>query len=243
MALTGDDIYKLFITKRTQVEMLLDRGNEIPTDEKEMFIDNPDAARPTPRLLADFVARYTPTDTGRFSRQELSQTYLHTDDDARTHVYFAPFTIKDKQGISVVNSFIETITDIGATIGIIITNEGFTPDSKKALEAITQPIIQIFYDEEIYANPTRKLIVPKHEKISDEARRKFFQESGLQPRQALDLSIDDPIVRYYGWNIGDVIRVERVNLATSKTMSQTSIAYRKVSRIKFEAAKKVVKSS
>lgn len=241
MAFSPDDIYKLFIVKRTQVEMLADRGFIIPDDEFEMFKEHPNALQPTDDLLGQFVLRYTPEGAKRFSREELTHTYAD-ENDSLVHVYFAPPTAKDKQGVGIVNAFIDAATELGAEFGIIITNEGFTPDARKALDAITQPIIQVFFDYQLYTNPTTHVLAPHHTRLSDDERRNILTKYKLQPRQILVISIDDPIVRYYGWNIGDMIRVDRVNLATNKTMAKTSLAYRMVSRMKFDVEKKATKA-
>jgi len=237
MAFSPDDIYKLFIVKRTQVEMLADRGYLIPVDEIEMFLENPNSLQPTPELLADFVRRYTPENARSFSREAMSATYTDENNN-KTYVYFAPLTTKEKQGVSVVNAFIDTSVEMGANVGIIITNEGFTSDARKTLDTLTEPIIQVFFDHQLYINPTTHMMTPRHTRLSPEERRSFLTKYKLQPRQILVISIDDPIVRYYGWNVGDIIKIERFNLATNKTMVKSSIAYRIVSRVKFDVEKK-----
>ncbi len=241
MAFSPDDIYKLFIVKRTQVEMLADRGFLIPDEEIGMFLEHPNALQPTGDLLGDFVRRYTPEGSKLFSREELTHTYGDENENL-IYVYFAPPTNKDKQGVGIVNAFIDAATELGAGFGIIITNEGFTPDARKALDAITQPLLQIFFDYQLYANPTTHVLAPRHTKLSEEERRTLLTKYKLQPRQILVISIDDPIVRYYGWNIGDLIKVDRVNLATNKTMVKSSIVYRMVSRMKFDVEKKATKT-
>ena len=229
-----DEIHKLFILKRTQVEMIVDRGFPIPEDEISLFIENPDAERPTDRTYRDFVKRYTVN--GRFSREALSNDY--TDENGHiTSVYFVPSIIKDKQGISVINGFVTSMTDIGANSGIIISQEDFTSEAKRHLDLLTSPAIQVFFDNQLYVNPTRHEYVPKHTKLSEEERRVFFEQSRLKPGQLVSASIDDPIIRYYGWSIGDVIKIERTNLATNKTMVKSSLAYRIVTRTRFDQPK------
>jgi DNA-directed RNA polymerase subunit H (RpoH/RPB5) len=226
-----DEIYTLFIVKRTQVEMMADRGYPLPEAEIELFIENDDAAHPTDELLTSFIKQYTNT-SGIFSREDMSE--LYTKDDEQTYVYFVPPTNKDKQGVGVVTTFIEKINDIGVDRGIIITDDPFTPDATKALAALTKPLIQVFFDYQLYTNPTYHVIVPKQERLTPEERTAFLTKSKIQPRQLLVSSIDDPIVRYYGWNVNDIIRVHRFNISSSKTMVRSSIAYRIITSRRFD---------
>lgn len=237
MAYTPDDIYKIFITKRTQVEMIGDRGYLVPEDEIAMFLEHPNALQPTPELFMEFVQRYIPEGGKTFAREEMSHTYKD-ENDKSIYVYFAPQIIKDKQGVSVVSTFIENLTEVGADVGIIITNEGFTPDAKKLLDALTKPIIQVFYDFQLYANPTYHNLVPKHTKLSEDQRRILLTKYKIQPRQITGMSMEDPITRYYGWLPNDLIKIDRINISTTKTMIRSSTAYRIVTRMKFDQEKK-----
>lgn len=237
---SADQIYTTFIVKRTQVEMLADRGYLIPEDEIQLFLDHPNVSRPTAELLTQFIKRYTSADTKMFSRENMTQSYTNENDKV-TYVYFAPLTVKDKQGIGIVTTFIDTANELAADVAIIITGEDFTSDARKSLEALTEPIIQVFFDFQLYVNPTSHYLVPKHTKLSEDERRELLTKSKIQPRQALTLSIDDPIVQYYGWLPGDLIRVDRFNLATNKTMVQRSIVYRMVGRSKIEQKKPATK--
>ena len=241
MVLTPDDIHQLFIVKRTQVEMLADREFLIPDDETDMFLDHPAVLQPTAELYAQFVQKYIPQEARMFSREEMTQTYADKNEKL-TYVYYAPPTIKDKQGVGIVNAFINSLTTLGAEFGIIITKEGFTPDARKALDAITQPVIQVFFDHQLYSNPINHVLVPRHTRLDDEKRRNILVKYKLQPRQILTISIDDPVIRYYGWSIGDLIHISRLNLGTDKTMVKSSLAYRIVSRVKFDVEKKTTKA-
>lgn len=234
MAYTADNINKLFIAKRTQVEMLADRGYFIPQEENELFLQ-PESLHPTPDLYRRFVEQYTVE--GRFSRENMAVTYIN-ETNQLTYVYYTPSS-KNQQGVGVLANFIEAITSLAANYGIIVSNENFTPVAKESLDKITQPVIQVFFDHQLYVNPTMHVLTPLHVRLNDEERRNFLTTSKIQPRMLLTLSIDDPIVRYYGWSVGDIIRIHRVNLATTKTMVRTSIAFRMVGRIRFDQEKKI----
>ena len=242
MSLTPDDIHKYFKIKRTQVEMMVDRGCLIPENEIVMFIENPDAQKPTPKLYGDFIKAYTHSSNGIFSRQLMNNNYENEKGEL-THVFFAPQTTKDRQGIASVNGFITNLTELGAEHGIIITEETFTSDARKALDILTSPTIQIYYDYQLYTNPTRHVLVPRHTKLTEEERLNFFEKSRIKPNQLITFSLDDPIVSYYGWSAGDLIRIDRINLATNKTMVKASLSYRLVGRNRLEQLKAIARKA
>lgn len=234
--MTPDQIYRLFLVKRTQVEMLADREYLIPEEEINMFIYHPEAYQPSDELLFNFANQYL-SDKNIFSREALSQTYSNNQGDI-TYVYFTPTIVKERQGVETIAQFINTAQQLGASNAIIISSEEFTPEAQKKISGITKPTIQVFFDYQLYFNPTFHFLTPKHTKISDEDRRKLLAESKIQPSQLLVISIDDPIVRYYGWKIGNIIRIERTNLVTNQTLVKNSISYRIVGRVVIASAKK-----
>lgn len=242
MSLTPDAIYRHFIVKRTQVEMLYDRGFLIPKDEKKLFLAPSSKGQLPPEILTEFIQRYTSEEDGVFSRDNMSNIYSDNDDN-KTYVYYVPQTAKNQQGVGVIQSFVEKLTNQGIKLGILITLEDFTSDAKNAIAALTTPMIQVFFDYQLYTNPTLHKTTPLHTRLTPDERLKFLSQSRIQPGQMPSLTIDEPIVRYYNWKPGDIIRIERFNIATDKIMVRNSIAYRIVSKNLSNPVKKTTKAS
>lgn len=219
---------ELFAVKRTQVEMMVDRDYPIPKNESLMFIEHQDVFRPTIQLLKEFKKAY-------HNRGDLTQTYTN-DNGEITYVFFAPET-KGTQGKAQVEQFLTNVRKIRANVGIIISNADFTSSAKEELRKPILTTIQKFFDYELYINPTQHELVPPHEKLSVEEKRAKLAESKSQPSQILVLTSNDPIVRYYGWKPGDLIRVKRVNRATDRVMAKKSTIYRFISVNEIEVKK------
>lgn len=242
MPLTPDAIYQHFIVKRTQVEMLKDRGYLIPEDEEDLFLADDSKGKLSSTILTDFVRHYTSQDDATFSRENMSTIY-QDENGNKTYVYFVPQTAKERQGVGVVQSFVEKLTNQGINLGILITIEDFTSDAKKAIADITTPSIQVFFDRQLFTNPTLHKTTPPHYRLTPDERLKFLSENKIQPGQMPSFTLDEPIVRYYNWKPGDIIRIERFNIATDKIMVTRSIAYRIVSKNVSITTKKSTKAS
>jgi DNA-directed RNA polymerase subunit H (RpoH/RPB5) len=70
---------------------------------------------------------------------------------------------------------------------------------------------KVFFVDELIANPIGNRMVPKHELCTkgmvDELLRKHSITIDALPK----ILLRDPIVRWYGWEIGDVIKITRPN--------------------------------
>ena len=218
--------------------MMADRNYLIPDEEASMFLRDEVKDEVPDEALTKFVQTYTSEKTRMFSRENMTQTYRNQEGHI-LYVYYAPATSKDRQGVGVVNTFVNDLTELDAQVGIVITREDFTSSARDQLKEITQPVIQIFFDFMLYANPTRHNRVPEHVRLNKVERATLLKKHKIQPNQLPAMSIDDPIVQYYGWRIGDIIKIYRNNLATDKTMTQRSITFRIVTPVTFEAAKKI----
>jgi DNA-directed RNA polymerase subunit H len=70
---------------------------------------------------------------------------------------------------------------------------------------------KVFFVDELIANPIGNKMVPKHElctnKMVDELLHKYSITIDSLPK----ILVRDPIVRWYGWEVGDVVKVTRPN--------------------------------
>jgi DNA-directed RNA polymerase subunit H (RpoH/RPB5) len=66
--------------------------------------------------------------------------------------------------------------------------------------------IEIFYIDEVLINITKHRLVPPHRKIKN--HKKFTDKYGINHPI---LKMSDPVRRFYGWDIGDIIQVTRKN--------------------------------
>lgn len=82
---------------------------------------------------------------------------------------------------------------------IVVSVEGPTPFTRRECDG---QLIQFFTARELCVNVSRHSLVPKHEPLADGC--------GIDPKHLPKISSTDPIVQYYGWPMGTVVRVWRV---------------------------------
>lgn len=104
---------------------------------------------------------------------------------------------EDKVGIKAARVFINDASDVSV---VVVSLDGPTPVSKKECEGKD---IQFLSARDMCVNRSRHCLVPKHTRV--EAPPDGLKEESL-PR-ILD---SDPIVQYYGFPVGTVLRVDRV---------------------------------
>jgi DNA-directed RNA polymerase I, II, and III subunit RPABC1 len=92
--------------------------------------------------------------------------------------------------------------------GVIIYKDTVTPIAKKVVEESKEILIELFNVEEMQYNITKHQLVPKHELMykKDSIEAKEFKKNKYPI-----ISKSDPVSRFYGYNIGDVIMVTRKN--------------------------------
>jgi DNA-directed RNA polymerase subunit H (RpoH/RPB5) len=92
--------------------------------------------------------------------------------------------------------------------GVIIYRDSVTPIAKKVVEESKEILIELFNVDEMQYNVTKHYLVPKHElkykKDSQEAKE-------FKKNKYPIISKDDPVSRFYGYNIGDIIMITRKN--------------------------------
>ena len=94
------------------------------------------------------------------------------------------------------------------THSIIIYKEFATPYAKKLVEESTDIYMELFKEDELQYNCTKHVLVPKHELLfkKDAIEAKEFKKD----KYPLILKTD-AVVRFYGFKIGDVLKITRKN--------------------------------
>lgn len=96
---------------------------------------------------------------------------------------------------------------------IIICEEGNTPfTERKIRESETPGAICVFKTKEVRHNITKHMYVPKHTRCDREEIESLKKRYNITNMGTLPLIFDnDPVVRYYDFQVGDVIRIDRNN--------------------------------
>jgi len=83
--------------------------------------------------------------------------------------------------------------------------------SKKARQYIltNYPRTEIFFEDELMINLVDHEFVPKHEVLSEDESKAFFEAYLCKKRNMPKLYSTDPVARYYNMKVGDVCRIIR----------------------------------
>jgi len=105
---------------------------------------------------------------------------------------------------------------------ILVYIDCITPTGKKMIIESIDIIFELFSIDELQFNITKHRLVPLHQKLNEDDSKLFKEKYGLKYQAILT---SDPIVRFYNYKRGDIIRIFRpVKINTND--NQYSIAYR-----------------
>lgn len=221
-----------FDVKKTQLEMMQDRGYAISPAEQAIFDMN----------LSQFINYLTQISEGTRSRQALSNTYvLNTlstgapidEGPQECYVFFGARESADNKliPVGVIHKFTNIITAVNEEgrpryrEAVLIVDAAISPQSKANLLAVKTVPYQIFHDSDLTYNPVQHVSVPRHELLSESEARMVLGQLRVDQYRLLLIYADDPVIRYYGWQSHRIVRVYRDDSAVN-TMNTQSINYR-----------------
>lgn len=260
---------KLYRIKRTQIQMLRDRGYVVEQQELDLldydmyqfscYVDwlvKMNATQKfivTPRSSLDNIYTHrtkTVTDLvpvvrdGQYGRNVNTGEILY-ENVTIPHRLLVCYAERDKQqkqvSINTIKLFMAACENFGVNEAILIVNAGLSPDANKNLANGLEIPFTIFHDSIMMFNVTETIanrnmatfnafhdpallkIVnsPKYTLLTHEEEIKFLKESKVAKSQLPMLSHQDPIVKYYGWEIGSIVKLIRYD--PSNTMCPYSV--------------------
>ena len=86
----------------------------------------------------------------------------------------------------------------------IVAHDAIAPQAYEILRTHTVSNIELFMFKHLLFDPTTHVLTPPHTRIKIEDIGKMFKAEHL-PK----ILTTDPIVRFYGWKVGDVIEIKQ----------------------------------
>lgn len=216
---------RLFDIKKTQLEMVADRGYVI--DPKEQEILNMGLEEFT-RYLAATVEQMKNSPRAALSRTYLSREFIDGKQRAML-VYFGGKTSPQQKQVSadVIRAFMGLIQKYGIYEAVLIVDAPISSTGNEELSALKSAKWQVFQDSDLTYNPTQHVDVPLHVRLSPEEAQIKLREMRTDISKLPIIKVNDPIIRYYGWSVGDLIQIHRDDSVISILVSK-SINYRVV---------------
>jgi len=162
---------------------------------------------------------------------------VHQEDSTRVsaadgdHAVQAVCTLADgadaRVGIKSVRALKRQFPTMGRLI--IVSENGATPFLNTQLPQCEGVHVEVFSAKQMMRNVSRHSAVPPHEALSEEAAAALLRAIGVTGKDALPILLrSDPIVRYYDWPSGTVIRIHRAD-CTGEGLMTPSVGVRVVS--------------
>lgn len=135
----------------------------------------------------------------------------------RIVVFYATVQKKTSKQIPItaIELFVERITQYTCYEAILIVDYPISSAGSKRLNTVTSVRWQVFKDSDLTYNPTTHVDVPEHELLTAEEAEAKIREMKTHPTHVPLIKISDPIVRYFNWPVGGLIRIHRNDYSVS----------------------------
>ena len=122
---------------------------------------------------------------------------------------FVYFATDIKVPVRKMREYIQHMEDHKVNHAIVVYAQQITPGAKAELSQKYD--IETFQAVELYENRTRHSLVPRHEKIATEQEvQEIMRRYHITSKNEFPIYyLTDPIVRYYHWSPGTVVRIQR----------------------------------
>lgn len=182
----------MFRVRKTCYKMLHKRGYIVPDEELNMSSD-------------DFKNKFGETP----ARAALTILVEKTDDSADQLFVFFPDD--EKVGVKPIKVYCERMKDEQVRKAIIVVKVNLTPFAKQALREMTQRgyRVEYFRDAELLVDITEHKLVPNHVLLSPAEKKELLDRYRLKETQLPKIQLQDPVARYLGLKIGEVVKIVR----------------------------------
>lgn len=210
--------YIWFKVKQTQVEMIRDRGLKIPEDEN--FLLEYDSSKEKLKdweykTLNFFVMKYRDIATGdgiNFN-SALSRAYL----DEKTGITTVVIYLCRRTDSSIITTaeltskfeFYREKYYKDGPLNMVFISEVDLNKNEEKIDCLNYIKCQFFLTRELLINPTKFRFYYPHSLLNEEERRQELLDNNIRPDQLPIILKTDPIVKYFNWDTGGIIRIDR----------------------------------
>uniref|UniRef100_A0ACD6A162 Uncharacterized protein n=1 Tax=Avena sativa TaxID=4498 RepID=A0ACD6A162_AVESA len=204
---SGVESQRLFLARRTALEMLRDRGYCVP--EAELA-----------RTLPEFRAWWSEMpEIERLERLSFSTT-LASDPSNKAQIVFCP---PEPVKIAAIREVYGRIKEKNLSCLILILQGKITSRARESIKEIFKFKVDVFQITELLVNMTNHVLKPKHEVLTAEEKTKLLKEYNVVDSQLPRMLETDAVARYYGLSKGTVVKFTYDNELTVDHVSYRCI--------------------
>ena len=136
--------------------------------------------------------------------------------DTEGELCLAFFSSESRVGVKLLRQVLKDSKHASAKRVLLLSPHGLTPFAEKErlsnneqFENTSSPFCETFTLPELSFNVTRHHLVPSHTRLPEEEIRSLLNSLKCDVSSLPRIKPSDPVVRYYGWPVGAVIRIHR----------------------------------
>lgn len=118
------------------------------------------------------------------------------------------FNIGPKVNNERIQDYVARMKSLSINHCIVVYSQSVTSQAQKIIEELQDMRIELFSYDSLRYNITKHRLVPKHTQLSKAEGKAFKEAYGTKIPVLLTT---DPVVRFYDFQKGDIIKIERPN--------------------------------
>ncbi|XP_062007535.1 DNA-directed RNA polymerases IV and V subunit 5B [Rosa rugosa] len=194
--------HRYYLSRRTVLEMLRDRGYSVTSDEIDLS-------------LQDFRALHGQTPD--VDRLRFSAPHNSDPSDRILVIYCGPGIVK----VNVIRGLHSQIANKDTLTGLIlILQSQITSQALKTLDLYPFKV-EMFQITDLLVNITKHVLKPKHQVLTERAKQNLLKKYNIEEKQLPRMSQKDAIAKYYGLERGQVVKV-----IYSRDITKAHVTYR-----------------
>lgn len=188
-----DEVGRVFLVRKTVLQMLQDRGYIVPQSDLDMDRDS---------FRSKFMGE------SALNREALTLLMQKKDDPTDQIFVFWPEDLK--VGVRPVKKYCDRMKEEAVFRAIVIIQQTLTAFAKQVFaEMAPRYTIEHFQEAELLVNITEHILVPKHKLLTDLEKQTLLAKYKLEDSQLPRIQVNDPVARYYGLQKGQVVKIIR----------------------------------
>ncbi|KAM0854118.1 hypothetical protein ACQ4PT_050639 [Festuca glaucescens] len=197
---SGVESQRLFLARRTALEMLRDRGYSVP---------EADLARTLPEFRAWW------SETPEIERLSFSTT-LASDPSNNARIVFCP---PEPVRIAVIREVYGRTKEDNLSCLILILQSKIGSRARESIKELFKFKVDVFQITELLVNMTNHVLKPKHQVLTSEEKAKLLKQYNVVDSQLPRMLETDAVARYYGLSKGTVVKFTYDNELTANHVS------------------------